>query len=192
MLFRYLARLMLAIPGSTIHTLIELMGDATPFQAHIQALPPGARLFFETEFPHKSFTETKRQIQRRLWGILENPTFERMLTAPKNRIDMFDALNSGKIVLVNTAKDFLKAERSSFLGLLSLPLRYRRRLERTRLLPEKERRPAFLYIDEAAEYFDDNIDDLLNQARKYKLGLLFSHQYLTQLAHQRCSPLLRR
>jgi hypothetical protein len=37
-------------------------------------------------------------------------------------------------------------------------------------------------LDEAAGYFDDNIDDLLTQARKYKLGLLFSHQYLTQLA----------
>jgi hypothetical protein len=48
-------------------------------------------------------------------------------------------------------------------------------------LPESQRRPAFLYIDEAAEYFDDNIDDLLTQARKYNLGVVFSHQYLDQL-----------
>src|SRR5439155_15701780 len=137
--------------------------------------------FFETEFPHKSFADTKRQIQRRLWGILENPTFERMLTAPKNRIDMFDALNSGKIVLVNTAKDFLKAERSSFLGRLFISLTLQAALERA-ALPEGKRRPAFLYIDEAADYFDSNIDDLLTQARKYNLGVVFSHQYLDQLA----------
>jgi hypothetical protein len=180
-IFRYLARLMLTIPGATIVTLIELMGDVTPFTSNIQALPPGARLFFETEFPHKSFTDTKRQIQRRLWGILENPTFERMLTASENRVDMFDALNTGKIVLVNTAKDFLKAERSSFLGRLFIALTLQAALERA-ALPEDERHPAFLYIDEAADYFDDNIDDLLTQARKYQLGLLFSHQYLGQLA----------
>ena len=180
-IFRYLARLMLTIPGATIHTLIELMGDITPFMANIQALPPGARMFFETEFPHKSFTDTKRQIQRRLWGILENPTFERMLTAPNNRLDMFDALNTGKIVLVNTAKDFLKAERSSFLGRLFIALTLQAALERA-ALPEGKRRPAFLYIDEAADYFDDNIDDLLTQARKYNLGVVFSHQYLGQLA----------
>lgn len=180
-IFRYLARLMLAIPGATIHTLIELMGDITPFMQNIQALPPGARLFFETEFPHKTFTDTKRQIQRRLWGILENPTFERMLTAPTNRVDMFEALNTGKIVLVNTAKDFLKAERSSFLGRLFIALTLQAALERA-ALPEERRRPAFLYIDEAADYFDNNIDDLLTQARKYKLGLLFSHQYLGQLS----------
>jgi hypothetical protein len=180
-IFRYLARLMLTIPGATIHTLIELMNDATPFMKNIEQLPPGARMFFETEFPHKSFTDTKRQIQRRLWGILENPTFERMLTAPKNLIDMFDALNTGKIVLVNTAKDFLKAERSSFLGRFFIALTLQAALERA-ALPEGKRRPAFLYIDEAADYFDDNIDDLLTQARKYNLGVVFSHQYLDQLA----------
>jgi uncharacterized protein DUF87 len=180
-IFRYLARLMLTIPGATIHTLIELMNDTTPFMKNIEQLPPGARMFFETEFPHKSFTDTKRQIQRRLWGILENPTFERMLTAPKNRIDMFDALNTGKIVLVNTAKDFLKGERSSFLGRFFIALTLQAALERA-ALPESKRRPAFLYIDEAADYFDDNIDDLLTQARKYNLGVVFSHQYLDQLA----------
>jgi hypothetical protein len=180
-IFRYLARLMLTIPGATIHTLIQLMGDITPFASNIQALPPGARMFFETEFPHKSFADTKRQIQRRLWGVLENPTFERMLTAPTNRLDMFSALNTGKIILVNTAKDFLKAERSSFLGRLFIALTLQAALERA-ALPEDQRRPAFLYIDEAADYFDDNIDDLLTQARKYNLGVVFSHQYLGQLA----------
>ena len=104
-----------------------------------------------------------------------------MLTAPQNRVDMFDALNTGKIVLVNTAKDFLKAERSSFLGRLFIALTLQAALERA-ALPEDDRHPAFLYIDEAADYFDDNIDDLLTQARKYQLGLLFSHQYLGQLA----------
>ena len=93
---------------------------------------------------------------------------------------MFDALNTGKIVLVNTAKDFLKAERSSILGRYFIALTLQAALERA-ALPESQRRPAFLYIDEAAEYFDDNIDDLLTQARKYNLGVVFSHQYLDQL-----------
>jgi hypothetical protein len=146
----------------------------------IEALPPSTRAFFTLEFSDRSFAATKKQILRRLWGILENPTFERMFTARQNRIDMFDALNTGKIVLVNTAKDFLKAERSSILGRYFIALTLQAALERA-ALPESERRPAFLYIDEAAEYFDDNIDDLLTQARKYNLGVVFSHQYLDQL-----------
>ena len=179
-IFRYLARLMLTIPGATIHDLVKLMQDATPYMQYIEALPPGARSFFETEFADRQFAQTKKQIQRRLWGILENPTFERMFTAPKNTVDMFEALNSGKIVLVNTSKDFLKAERSSFLGRFFIALTLQAVLERA-ALPEGNRRPAFLYIDEAADYFDDNIDDLLTQARKYQLGVVFAHQYLDQL-----------
>ena len=180
-IFRYLARLLLTIPGATILTLIELLADEQPYRQYIEKLPAGPRLFFETEFPHKSFADTKRQIQRRLWGILENPTFERMMTAPKNRVNMFDALQGGRVVLVNTAKDFLKAERSSFLGRFFIALTLQAVLERA-ALPEGNRRPAFLYIDEAADYFDSNIDDLLTQARKYKLGVVFAHQYLDQLA----------
>ena len=179
-IFRYLARLMLTIPSATIHDLVKLMQDATPYLQYIEALPPGARAFFETEFADRQFAQTKKQIQRRLWGILENPTFERMFTAPKNTIDMFDALNTGKVVLVNTSKDFLKAERSSFLGRFFIALTLQAVLERA-ALPEGGRRPAFLYIDEAADYFDDNIDDLLTQARKYQLGVVFAHQYLDQL-----------
>ena len=48
--------------------------------------------------------------------------------------------------------------------------------------PEHLRRPAFVYIDEAADYFDENIDTLLIQARKYKVGLTFAHQHLDQLS----------
>jgi len=48
-------------------------------------------------------------------------------------------------------------------------------------LPPHERRPAFVYIDEAQDYFDENISHLLNQARKYRIGLIFAHQNLDQL-----------
>jgi hypothetical protein len=86
---------------------------------------------------------------------------------------------------VNTAKDYLKAERSSFLGRLFISLTMNAAFERA-ALGQEDRYPAFLYIDEASEYFDDNLDDLLIQARKFNLGLVFSHQYLDQ-----CTPALR-
>ena len=35
-------------------------------------------------------------------------------------------------------------------------------------------------VDEAAAYFDSNIDDLLTEARKYRCGCIFAHQYLDQ------------
>lgn len=48
-------------------------------------------------------------------------------------------------------------------------------------IPERDRRPAYLIIDEASEYFDENIDRLLTQARKFNLGVVLAHQQYKQL-----------
>lgn len=47
-------------------------------------------------------------------------------------------------------------------------------------IPEKDRKPAYLIIDEFADYADDSMEPLLTQCRKYKLGCLFAHQSLSQ------------
>ena len=43
-----------------------------------------------------------------------------------------------------------------------------------------DRTPTFVYIDEAHDYFDENIENLLEQARKYNVGLILAHQHLDQ------------
>ena len=47
-------------------------------------------------------------------------------------------------------------------------LTLRAAFERVAIPPER-RRPAFLIIDEAADYFYANVDALVTQVRKYKL-----------------------
>ena len=187
--FRYLARLMLALPATlgrnaTILDLLQLMDDAAPYRPAMQALPPIQRQFFEKDFFSKTFNQTKEQIRYRLNAILENPTLARLFTAPVNRLDLFDELNAGSIILVDTAKDFLKGGSSHF-GRIFISLVLQAALERA-AVPERERRTAYLVVDEAAEYFDSNIDDLLTQARKFRLGCVFAHQFLEQ-----CAPALR-
>jgi hypothetical protein len=125
------------------------------------------RNFFENEFKDKSFYQTRKQILRRLYGILSNPVFERMFSYPRNGFDMRTALDSGKIVLINTAKDILKSEASAMFGRYCIALIMQAVLERA-AEEQEDRSPAFVYIDEAAEYFDQNIDTLLIQARNTK------------------------
>ena len=76
-IFRYVTRLMLHIPDATIHTLVDLMqpGSEKVFAEHIAKLEGTERHFFDTEFASKEFVQTKSQVLRRLWGILENQTF---------------------------------------------------------------------------------------------------------------------
>lgn len=181
--FRFVARLMLALPetlgrNATILDLIDLMDDPGPYQKAIDSLPPIQRNFFERDFKSKTFAQTKEQIRYRLNAILENPTLARLFTAPITKIDLFKELNNQTIILVDTAKDFLKGSSAHF-GRIFISLVLQAVLERA-ALPEHERKPAFLIVDEAASYFDNNMDDLLTEARKYKLGCVFAHQFLDQ------------
>jgi len=188
-IFKYLARLMLAIPGATIHTLMQIMEDGKPYKQYIDQLDGSARYFFETEFFHPSFVATKKQVLRRLWGVLSTPAFERMFTQPKNKLDLFEAMNEGKIVLVSSAKDLLKREGSQLLGRFFIAMIAQAALERS-TLPEHRRNAAFVYVDEAQEYFDDSIETILNQARKYRVGLTLAHQTLDQLSPRLRSAML--
>lgn len=187
--FRFVARLMLALPetmgrNATILDMMNLMDDPSPYRDAIRTLPAIPRNFFERDFQATGFRQTKEQIRYRLQAILENPTLERLFTSERTKIDLFSEMNNGGIILIDTAKDFLK-DGSAHFGRLFISLVLQAALERA-TIPEAKRRPAFLIVDEAADYFDDNIDDLLTQVRKYKLGCLFAHQFLDQ-----CSSSLR-
>jgi hypothetical protein len=181
--FRFVARLMLALPETmgrtaTILDMLALMDDPAPYEAAIASLPPIQRQFFQRDFASKTFAQTREQIRYRLNAILENPTLARLFTAPKTKLDFFDALNSGSIILIDTAKDFLKGSSAHF-GRLMISLVLQAVLERA-AIPEHQRKPVFLIVDEAAAYFDSNIDDFLTEARKYKCGCVFAHQFLDQ------------
>jgi len=187
--FRYLARLMVTIPGATIHTLMRLMEDGKPFKPQMDRLEGSARYFFETEFFHPSFAATKKQILRRLWGVLSTPAFERMFAQPTNKLDLFEATRGGKIILISTAKDLLKRDGSALLGRFFINMLAQAALERS-VLPEHERTPTFVYVDEAQEYFDDGVETILQQARKYRIALVAAHQSLDQASPRLRSALL--
>lgn len=180
LIFRYLARLLIEIPGATIHTLRELMEDGERFLPYMEKLTGTARAFFATRFFDRSFNETKKQILARLWGVLANTALERMFSHKESKVDLFEMLNSGKVVFIHTAKDLLGEDGARIFGRFFVALIAQAAIQRA-TIPPHERRSAFVYIDEAQDYFDQNIANLLTQARKYRVGLIFAHQSLDQL-----------
>lgn len=141
---------MFHIPEATIHTLRDLMepGGAKRYQPSIDRLDPTARRFFATEFDGKEFTATKQQNLRRLYGVLENQTFERMFASPKSKFDMFSEMQAGRLILINTAKSLLKEQGTEVFGRFFIALIAQAAQERA-TLPERDRLPTFVYIDEA-------------------------------------------
>lgn len=181
-LFNFVTKLMLEIPDATIHTFRDIFAasDASAFMEHVERLDDTSKQFFLNEFKSKDFSQTKSQVSRRLLGILGNRNFERMFTHPKSMFDIYTEMNAGKVILINTAKGLLKASGAELLGRFFIALIAQAAQERA-AIPEGERMPTFVYIDEAADYFDQNIEMILREARKYKVGMILAHQYIGQL-----------
>src|SRR6202044_2114082 len=120
----------------TIHTLRELMEDGalsldrSPFAEHIAKLDATSQAFFQNQFFSKAFAQTKQQIARRLYGVLQVPAFDRMFSPTVNKLDLFGAIQSGNVVLINTSKAQLKSEASALFGRYMIALAMRAAFER--------------------------------------------------------------
>jgi hypothetical protein len=169
-------------PNNTFRTL----PDPETIRPYLTKLDPVSLRFFETQFFSKTFNDTRQQILTRLWGVISNSVLERMFASKRNQVDLFQAMNRGSLILVNTAKDLLKQEGCEILGRFFIALIAQAAQERA-AIPENRRRSTFLYLDEAHDYFDDSLENLLNTARKYNVGLIIAHQNLDQF-EPACAP----
>lgn len=186
-LFDFTLALMLEIPGATIHTFRDLMqeGALAKYQQYVAKLDETAQDFFNREFDVKrgQFETTKKEVVRRLYGILSNATFRRMFSHEKSKLDLFSEMNSGKVILIDTAKDLLKENGTEVFGRFFIALIANAAQERATLHPS-QRLPCFVYIDECHDYIssDANVTAILEQARKQNVGLILAHQYLSQIS----------
>ncbi len=181
-LFRYAIRAVLHIPDATIHTFRELMepGGYEKYREHIDKLSGTAQAFFRNEFNDKQFRDTRSQVARRLYAVLENQVWERMFSHPRSRLDLFAEMNAGKVICINTAKDLLKQTGTQlfgrfFIALIAMAVQQR--------AASSAKHPCFVYIDECQDYIanDTYITTILEQARKQNVGLVLAHQHLGQL-----------
>jgi hypothetical protein len=142
-----------------------------------------------TQFFSHKFDDTRQQILTRLWGVLSNNVLARMFSHTHNKLNLFEAMNRGSLILINTAKDLLKQEGCQIFGRFMITCISQATQERA-ALPEGKRLPTFIYIDEAADYFDDSLEELLNTARKYMVGLIIATQNLGQFSQKLLASVL--
>lgn len=98
----------------------------------------------------------------------------------KNTFNFREIMDSKKILLVNLSKGKLGELNSSLLGLIIVGKLNIAAFSRVDLL-EEERQDFYLYIDEFQNFATDSISTILSEARKYRLCLTISHQFIGQL-----------
>jgi hypothetical protein len=93
-----------------------------------------------------------------------------------------DVLDQGGLLLARLPKGTLGEDTSRLLGALLVARVWQEALARSRQ-PEPERRDCALYVDEVHNYLalPHSFEDLLAEARGYRLSLCLAHQHLGQL-----------
>jgi len=89
-------------------------------------------------------------------------------------------LDSGKILIVNLSKGEIGEDACSLLGSMLITAIQLAAMHRASI-PEEQRRPFYLYIDEVHSFISLAFAEILSEARKYKLSLFMAHQYVEQL-----------
>jgi hypothetical protein len=71
---------MMEYPGATLFTLLDYMEDPEDpkYLPYINRLDQLAAKFLQTQLPNKQFNQTRQEIVRRLYQVLENNTFKRL------------------------------------------------------------------------------------------------------------------
>lgn len=144
---------------------------------------PVVRLFWTEEFlryPPAFRAEVIAPVQNKLAAALTNPVLRRIVDAPRSTIRIDEIMTRGRVLLANLGKGALGDDASALLGALFVSKVQLETYARTRV-PDAERRPFVLIVDEVGSVATDSFGELLAEARKYRVGAILAHQYLAQL-----------
>ena len=106
----------------------------------------------------------------------------RLLLGQSAGLDFTDVFTRRRIILVPLKKGLLGAETAALIGSLLVAGVWQATLTRAGI-PEEQRHPVWMYLDEFQDIVRLPIDmaDMLAQARALKLGLTLAHQFLSQV-----------
>lgn len=93
---------------------------------------------------------------------------------------MRQVMDKSWILLVNLAKGKIGEDSAGLLGVLLVSRIGLAALSRADVV-EESRRDFFVYLDEFQSFTTLSLANMLSELRKYRLGLVLAHQYLSQL-----------
>ena len=126
------------------------------------------------------FQEDFRSTTNRLSEFLSSPIVRRIVGQREHALDLKQIMDCGEILIVNfAASGALSHDNTRLLGTLLTSELFLLALSRTPAMAK--RRPFSLYIDECYKFLTSDIEDMLDQTRKFGLHVVLSHQRLSQL-----------
>jgi energy-coupling factor transporter ATP-binding protein EcfA2 len=148
-----------------------------------QIKDPFIKEFWEHEFAgydERFRREAVAPIQNKLGQFLLNPVIRNILGQVKCKVSFPFIMDNQRLFIANLSKGKIGHDKANLLGSL-LTTQFQLAAMRRANQPEHERRDFFLFIDEFQNFTTDSFAAILAEARKYRLCLVLSHQYVDQI-----------
>lgn len=175
---------LLNYPNATLLDIQPLLTDYV-FRSKVMSYQKEATLisFWVNEFekyPAPLRSEAIAPILNKVGVFSSSPVLRNIVGQKRSAFKMREIMNQKKILICNLSKGAIGEDVSAILGniivtAIQLEALYRSTIE------VHERIPFFLYVDEMQSFVSLSFADILSEARKFKLGLFLTHQYIDQI-----------
>lgn len=187
-LMQFVTNLLLAIDGANLDTMLALMQPKgiKDYADDLLKTDADTQQFFKIQFddPKDNFIQgTKREIVSRIFSIKTIGALARMMNAPKSKLDLFEELNRGRVILINAPSHQLTDTGVEIIGRFFLALMVRA-MHRRAVLRKKDRLETYIFMDECQTVIknDPSIETILDRSRKYRLSVTLASQRPEQLS----------
>jgi len=183
-ILRYSILTLLEYPGATLLDIQPLLTDAQ-FRSTILSHITNSNIiaFWKQEFdkyPLALRSEAITPVLNKVGLFNSSSILRNIVGQPQSSFEINEVINSSRILICNLSKGEIGEDASALLGSMLVSAIQFAALRRSKV-PEGDRIPFFLYIDEMHSFVSLSLADILAEARKYKLSLFIAHQYLDQL-----------
>ena len=161
-----------------------LTDDAYRAKVVRQIKDPFIRAFWAEEYENydeRFKREAIAPIQNKIGQFLLNPVVRNILGQVKAKVNIRFVMDNSRLFIANLSKGQLGHDKANLLGSLLVTQFQLGAMARSNQ-PEDKRRDFYLFIDEFQNFSTDAFASILAEARKYRLCLTLSHQYIEQLS----------
>ena len=171
-------------PGATFIEIVRALTDPSYVQSLLpKVMDPMVKRYWtdqiaQTNEFHKS--EVLDYIVSKFGRFITNTMMRNIIGQSKSAFSFREAMDQGKILIINLAKGTIGEENSSFLGLVLIPKILIAAMSRQDT-PEPLRKDFFLYVDEFQNFATQDFAIIMSEARKYHLNLTVGNQFISQM-----------
>lgn len=183
-IFNYTVLALLDTEGATLLGVVRMLTDKK-YRAKIvdNVKDPVVKKFWTDEFStynDKYASEAIAPILNKVGQFISNSLIRNVIGQPKSSFNIRELMDEKKIFLINLSVGRIGETNATLLGSFMITAIHLAAMSRANI-EEEAREDFYFYVDEFQNFATESFNNILSEARKYRLNLTIANQFLAQI-----------